>query len=164
VRRWRQLPGGPQLVAAHPQLAQASPDLPARVDRLVRDWQGDVLELVRAEGKDRRTTARVLSFGVNGIGVVLMLAAFSQTLGLSGAEIGIAGGSAVLAQRLLEAVFGDQAVRELAAKARRELMRRTLELYAAEQARFDAVTADVAVDPKQAQHLSSAAAAVEATR
>jgi hypothetical protein len=135
VRRWRQLPGGPQVVAAHPQLAQASPDLQARVDRLVRDWQGDVLELVRAEGKDRRTTARVLSFGVNGIGVVLMLAAFSQTLGLSGAEIGIAGGSAVLAQRLLEAVFGDQAVRELAAKARRELMRRTLELYAEEQAR-----------------------------
>ena len=56
-----------------------------------------------SEGKDRRTTARVLSFGVNGIGVVLMLAAFSQTDGPVGAEIGIAGGSAVLAQRLLEA-------------------------------------------------------------
>jgi hypothetical protein len=106
----------------------------------------------------------VLSFGVNGIGVVLMLAAFSQTMGLSGAEIGIAGGSALLAQRLLEAVFGDQAVRDLAAKARRELMRRTSELYAEEQARYDAVMDDVAVDPKQAQHLSSAAAAVEASR
>ena len=53
----------------------------ARVERLVRDWQGDVLDLVRDEGKDRRSTARVLSFGVNGIGVVLMLAAFSQTHG-----------------------------------------------------------------------------------
>ena len=164
VRRWRQLPGGPQVVAARPDLARPSADLPGRVERLVRDWQGDVLDLVRDEGKDRRSTARVLSFGVNGIGVVLMLAAFSQTMGLSGAEIGIAGGSAVLAQRLLEAVFGDQAVRDLAAKARRELMRRTSELYAAEQARYDAVMADVAVDPKQAQHLSSAAAAVEASR
>jgi plasmid stabilization system protein ParE len=164
VRRWRQLPGGPQVVAAHPELARTSPDLPARVDRLVRDWQGYVLDVVREEGKDRRTTARVLSFGVNGIGVVLMLAAFSQTMGLSGAEIGIAGGSAVLAQRLLEGVFGDQAVRELATKARRELLHRTAELYAGEQARYDAVTKAVAVDPKQAQHLSSAGAAVEAAR
>jgi hypothetical protein len=164
VRRWRQLSGGPQVVAAHPELARASPDLPARVDRLVRDWQGYVLDLVREEGKDRRTTARVLSFGVNGIGVVLMLAAFSQTMGLSGAEIGIAGGSAVLAQRLLEGVFGDQAVRELATKAREELLRRTAELYAGEQARFDMVTKAVAVDPEQAQGLSLAAAAVEATR
>jgi plasmid stabilization system protein ParE len=164
VRRWRQLPGGPQVVAAHPELARTSPDLPARVDRLVRDWQGYVLDVVREEGKDRRTTARVLSFGVNGIGVVLMLAAFSQTLGLSGAEIGIAGGSAVLAQRLLEGVFGDQAVRELATKARGELLHRTAELYAGEQARYDAVTKAVAVDTKQAQHLSSAGAAVEAAR
>jgi hypothetical protein len=101
---------------------------------------------------------------VNGIGVVLMLAAFSQTLGLSGAEIGIAGGSAVLAQRLLEGVFGDQAVRELATKARGELLHRTAELYAGEQARYDAVTKAVAVDTKQAQHLSSAGAAVEAAR
>ena len=29
VRRWRQLPGGPQVVAAHPELAGPSPDLPA---------------------------------------------------------------------------------------------------------------------------------------
>jgi hypothetical protein len=43
-------------------------------------------------------------------------------------------------------------------------MRRTSELYAEEQARYDAVMDDVAVDPKQAQHLSSAAAAVEASR
>jgi hypothetical protein len=164
VRAWRQLPGGPQVVAVHPELARASPDLPARVDRLVRDWQGYVLDLVREEGKDRRTTARVLSVGVNGIGVVLMLAAFSQTMGLSGAEIGIAGGSAVLAQRLLEGVFGDQAVRELATKAREELLRRTAELYAGELARYDRVTVSVAVDPMQAQRLSSAVAAVDAAR
>ena len=37
------------------------------------------------------------------------------------AEAGIAGGSAVLGQKLLEAVFGDQAVRSLAERARRDL-------------------------------------------
>ena len=135
-----------------------------RVERLVHDWQGDVLDLVRDEGKDRRVDGAGAPLRGQRVGVVLMLAAFSQTMGLTGAEVGIAGGSALLAQRLLEAVFGDQAVRDLAAKARRELMRRTSELYAEEQARYDAVMDDVAVDPKQAQHLWSAAAAVEASR
>ena len=81
-----------------------------------------MLELVSSEGSDRRTTARMLSYGVNGLGVLLMLVVFSHTAGLSGAEVGIAGGTALLAQRLLEAVFGDQAVRGLAAQARADLL------------------------------------------
>ncbi|HET8598716.1 MAG TPA: dynamin family protein [Segeticoccus sp.] len=164
ARQWRRLAGGGSLVEAHPDLAKGSPDLPATVDRAVRDWQGYVLQLVRDEGQDRRTTARVLAFGVNGIAVVLMLVAFSQTGGLVGAEVGIAGGAAVLAQRLLEAVFGDQAVRTLAAKARKELIRRTADVYADERVRFERLLTEVAVDPEQPQRLSSALAAVERAR
>ena len=84
----------------------------------MRDWQGEVLELVRTEGQGRRTNARIAAYGLNAIGLFLMLVAFSSTAGLTGAEIGIAGGTALLAQRVLEAIFGDQAVREMAAKAR----------------------------------------------
>ncbi|HET7303110.1 MAG TPA: dynamin family protein [Segeticoccus sp.] len=164
VRHWRRLGGGAALVAAHPDLAQGSADLPDTIDRTVRDWQGYVLELVREEGKDKRTGARMLAFGVNGIAVVLMLVAFSQTGGLIGAEVGIAGGAAVLAQRLLEAVFGDQAVRSLAAKARTELIRRTGEVYAAERARFERLLDDVILDPEQPERLSAARAAVETAR
>jgi hypothetical protein len=134
------------------------------VERLVRDWQGEVLELVRAEAADRRTTARVLSFGVNGVGVILMLLVFSQTGGLSGGEVGIAGGSAVLAQRILEAIFGDQAVRSLAAQARLKLMARAKELYAGEQARLHAAVSAVQVSTGQADRIAAASAAVEAAR
>ncbi len=164
LRRWRQRPGGPELVAAHPELASPAPEGSSKVERLVRDWQGDVLELVRAEGRDRRTTARVLSFGVNGVGVILMLLVFSQTGGVTGGEVGIAGGSAVLAQRILEAIFGDQAVRELAAKARRQLIARAEELYDGEQARLHAAVASVEVDPEQAERLGAASSAVETRR
>ena len=164
LRRWRQLPGGPELVAAHPELANPAPEGSAKVERLVRDWQGEVLELVRAEGNDRRTTARVLSFGVNGVGVILMLLVFSQTGGLTGGEVGIAGGSAVLAQRILEAIFGDQAVRDLAAKARRQLMAKAEELYAGEQARLHAAVAAFAVNATQADRLKAASAALEDVR
>ncbi len=164
LRRWRQLPGGPELLAAHAELATPGSEGAAKVERLVRDWQGEVLGLVRAEGKDRRTAARVLSFGVNGVGVILMLLVFSHTGGITGGEVGIAGGSAVLAQRILEAIFGDQAVRELAAKARRQLMAKAEELYAVEQARLHAVVAASAVSAGQSDRLKDASFAVEAQR
>ena len=65
---WRRLPGGgPELLAAHPDLAKPAPEsCGPTVERLVRDWQGEVLELVRGEGKDRRTTARIAAYGLNG--------------------------------------------------------------------------------------------------
>lgn len=162
LRRWRQLPGGPSLVAAHPELADPAPDSVGRVERLVRDWQGEVLDLVRAEAGNKRTTARLLSFGVNGVGVVLMLLVFSHSYGLSGAEVGIAGGSAVLAQRILEAIFGDQAVRELAAEARGRLVARTQELYAGEQDRLKAAVGGVQVSFGQADRIRAASDAVKA--
>jgi hypothetical protein len=136
-QRWRHLDGGAALLSDHPELEAASSDLHERSARTIRDWQGFVLELVSSEGSDRRTTARMLSYGVNGLGVLLMLVVFSHSYGLSGAEVGIAGGTAVLAQRLLEAVFGDQAVRGLAARASADLMRRCDELLAAERARYE---------------------------
>jgi hypothetical protein len=66
----------------------------------------------------------------------------------------------VLAQRVLEAVFGDQAVREMAARARRLLLDRVDGLYAAERARFVAAI-DAAGDADgQAQRLDDAARAL----
>ena len=44
-------------------------------------------------------------------GCVLMLAVFAQTGGLTGAEVLIAGGTSAASQKVLEAVFGDSAVR-----------------------------------------------------
>ncbi len=94
ARTWRTLAAGDQVLARHPELARSGADLDRRVERLVRDWQGDILEMVRAEGKDRRTTARIMAYGVNGLGVVLMLVTFASTAGITGAEVGIAGGTA----------------------------------------------------------------------
>lgn len=164
AREWRTLPGGAELVSAHPELAKPSPGLHAAIARMVRDWQGGVLDLVRSEGRDRRTTARIAAYGVNGIGVILMLVAFAHTGGLIGAEVGIAGGTAVLAQKVLEAIFGDQAVREMAAKARARLLERVEELYAGERARFEAAIQGVEIKDGQAVRLADAAAAVKAVR
>ncbi len=139
AQEWRTARAGGELVRQHPELIEAAPGLEDRVARAVRDWQTYLLDLVVQEGGDRRTTARVLSYGVNGLGVLLMLVVFGQTAGLSGAEVGIAGGTALVAQRLLEALFGDQAVRTLAAKAQADLLRRCESLLAADRRRYEDV-------------------------
>jgi energy-coupling factor transporter ATP-binding protein EcfA2 len=162
VRAWRRLPGGSQILTSHPELAKPAPGLRPDVERLVRDWQGEVLELVRTEGQGRRTNARIAAYGLNAIGLFLMLVAFGSTYGLTGAEIGIAGGTALLAQRVLEAIFGDQAVREMAAKARRSLLDLADDLYSAERERYAAALAEVAPPADQAQCLTAVAAGLRA--
>ena len=159
---WRSLRAGEQLLSASPvDLSRASRDFRERSERMVRDWQSGVLDLVRTEGGDRRTTARYLAFGVNGMAVALMVVVFASTGGLTGAEVGVAGGSAVLGQKILEAVFGDDAVRRLADSARQDLQHRVEELMAAEQERFAALLEAHELVPGVAQELRALARAVD---
>jgi hypothetical protein len=164
LKRWRRLPGGSALAVAHPELADPASDSAANFEALVRDWQADLLNLVRAEAYDRRTTARVLSFGVEGVAVILMLLTFSQTGATADGAGRSAGSSPVLAQRVLEAIFGDQAVRSLVAKGRRSLMTKTQELYFLEQAPLRAGVSTIQVSTGQADRIKDASALVEASR
>src|SRR5699024_9012509 len=76
------------------------------VSAAIRAWQGDVLELVRAEGADRRTRARLLSLGVNAVGVALMVVVFASTAFVpTGLEVGAGAATAVVGQKLLETIF-----------------------------------------------------------
>jgi hypothetical protein len=145
-------------------LSRPSPDFDRHAARAIRDWQGAVLDLVADEGMTKRSRARFYALGVNGIGVALMIVVFAHTGGLVGAEIGVAGGTAVLAQRILEAVFGDQAIRRLANTAKDDLDLRVQVLLADELVRYHKVLDALAVDPDQAERLRDAAAAVELTR
>ena len=162
---WQSLPAGTQLLADAPgDIGRASRDLRPRVERAVRDWQGAVLELVRHEGSDRRASARFLAYGVNGLGVALMVVIFTSTAGLTGAEVGVAGGTAVVGQKILEAVFGDQAVRRLAETARRDLHARVEDLFTQERARFLDVLDTYAVPAGAADRLLTLSREVDDVR
>jgi hypothetical protein len=139
VTAWRSLPGGPGLLAGEDrELETVSPDFSEAAAAQVRDWQGTVLDLVRSQGADKRSRARLLSWGVNGAGAVVMVAVFAHTGGLTGGEVAVAGGTTAVGQRVLEAVFGDAAVRSLADRAREDLQSRVDGLLRYEQERFDA--------------------------
>ena len=100
----------------------------AAVAEQIRLWQGSVLEMIREEGADKRKRARFLSLGVNAAAVMLMVAAFSLTGGITGIEAGIAGGSGVVGAKLLESIFGEDAVRRMATRARTDLLERMADL------------------------------------
>lgn len=134
-RRWRSDPAGRQLLAAD-DLSGTAPGFADRAAAEIRAWQEALMELIRTEGQGRRTQARWLSFGINGLGAALMIVVFSMTAGLTGLEIGVAGGTAVVGQRLLEAVFGEDAVRRMADKAREDLAARCEGLLQDEQQKF----------------------------
>jgi hypothetical protein len=160
---WSSLDAGKRLLEAGDRdLGRASREFRRETERTVRDWQQGVLEMVRTEGADKRTTARFLAFGVNGLSVALMVVVFAHTAGVTGAEAGIAGGSAVLGQKLLEAVFGDQAVRRLAEHARQDLEERVAILYGREEARYVAVLDGLRLDPARTTELRSAVQQVTA--
>jgi hypothetical protein len=162
---WQSLaPGHALLTAAPEDLGRASRDLRRKAERAARDWQQDVLDMVRTEGAEKRSTARFLAYGVNGLSVALMVVVFSHTAGLTGAEVGIAGGSAVLGQKLLEAVFGDQAVRTLVERARRSLGIRVRELIDEERARYISILDALGLDAQTPDQLRAAARRIDDLR
>ena len=152
-QRWRADPAGRQLLGLD-DLSGVTAEFPDQVAAEIRAWQGDVLALIRAEGGAKRSQARWLSFGVNGLGVILMIVVFSFTGGLTGAEVGIAGGTAVVGQKLLEAIFGEDAVRRLAKEAKESLEARCAKLLDGQQQRFLDRLAPAQADAKRLTELA----------
>lgn len=162
---WEDSPAGAALIAAHGDDGFARfrvpADFDARVNRAITEWSASVNDLVRDVGQSKRAKARILSFGVNGVGAVVMLAAFAGTGGLTGAEVGIAGGTAVVAGKLLDTIFGDQVTRDLADTVRTRLLDSAQELLATCRTPFDDALAAAEVPPRQAGTLRGSGTRLE---
>ncbi len=163
VAAWRQLPGGRQTLAADTELERSSIELRANAADEIRAWQADVLELVRTTAQGKRNLARGLAFAVNSVGVALMIFIFSQSFGVSGAEVAVASGTAAVSQTLLNAIFGEQAVRDLANTARQDLLDRAGGLLDTDSNRFLEALWSVAGPPERSENLASALDDVEAS-
>lgn len=104
--------------------------------RLVREWQASIIQLITEQAGDKRIKARLMSLGLNAVTVALMVVVFASTGGLTGGEVAIAGGSAIVGQKLLETIFGEDAVRRLAKQARDDLDTRVRALFDKEADRY----------------------------
>ena len=122
---WAADPAGALLLEADPGLWGHGPELEAEARAMLTQWLGRLTRMVEERGHSRRAFAFAASLGVNAIGVVAMLAVFAHSAGLTGGEVAIAGGTAVVNQKLLEALIGEAAVADIIRAAERDL-RRTL--------------------------------------
>ncbi|NYF09258.1 hypothetical protein HDC94_000414 [Leifsonia sp. AK011] len=164
---WRELQrssAGRALLEGHPELSAPSPGFGAEASAMIRDWQAGVMQLISDNVGGKRTRARVLSLGLNAVTVALMIVVFASTGGLTGGELVIAGGSAVLGQKLLETIFGEDAVRRLAKSARDDLGARVDALLATQADRYSVLLAGVRRGPTPEGLREAAASLVSAVR
>jgi hypothetical protein len=160
---WQAHPAGAALL--EPALQKPSAELAQRADRVVRDWQAWVLDLVRSEAGDKRFVARGAAYAVNGIGLTVMIAVFTSTAFIpTGAEVAVGAGTTIAAQKVLEAIFGDQAIRTLAGRAREELVSRIETLLESEAARYFDRTSAAGLEAEPGASLRRAADDVENAR
>jgi len=136
---WSERSAAAALVARNPALWSASEGFGAAVGQGLGAWMGAIVDDVRAHAGRKRAVAQIAALGVNAVAVAVMLGVFAYTAGLTGAEVGIAAGTALLNQKLLEAIFGEGAMGELIAKARARLLTLLTSLFEDERARFEAL-------------------------
>ena len=158
---WMATPAGRYIIEwSGADVGSVAPDFATQVDEAIRRWQDDIMTTVSEEGAGRRLRARLAALGVNAAGVSLMLVVFAHTAGFTGAEIGIAGGTAVVAQKVLELIFGDETIRRLAATVADRLTARVDGLLQAQLDRIMASTLNrfpsETIDSQTLLHLGTA--------
>ena len=164
VHDWGTVPAGRELLEANPELADTPPDLDARAEKTIDEWQATVVQLVETKGAQRRLRARWLSAAINATATGAIIATLAQTGGLTGAEAGIATAAGAANQALLTKVLGSANLRWLVTNAREDLERRFTELVAVHRRRFTLVLAAAAPSPKLVEQLHERANAVQKVR
>lgn len=158
AHEWSGRPGPAAELAREPSLWSASPDLGARLAPRLRDWVATIATEVQARGAAKRDLAFGVSLGVNALAVAAMVGVFAHTAGVTGTEIGIVAATGFLNQKLLQAIFGEAAMREMIAGARERLEKLLAEEFARERSRYD----DRSADPIALRELAAALRAANA--
>jgi energy-coupling factor transporter ATP-binding protein EcfA2 len=141
---WSEEPSAERALASAPEAWTVSDDIDKRLRERLEQWVESIAEDVRTTGGPKRTLARGASVGVNAAGIGVMLATFSHTGGLTGAEVGVAAATGFLNQKLLSALFGEAALVEMIQRARQRLVELLGDTFRDELARFDTLVADPA--------------------
>ena len=129
---------GAAALAERAALWGASPGLSERLVSDLEAWAAGIGEQIRTLGEQRKGWAQVASIGVNAVGTSAILAVFIHTGGLTGAEVGITAATAVVNQKLLEAIFGEANVAAFVSRARDTLGAILDEAFAGERGRYAA--------------------------
>lgn len=161
---WDGLATGAFLLHEDSSLRRAPAELGATARAEMGAWITDIDELIATKFADRRGRARWTSGAVNAVATAAIIAAFTVSGGLTGAEVGIAGAAAVAQQAVLSTVLGERNLTWLLGEIKVMLRHRVEGLAAGQRRRFTGAVAAMAPDPEQAERLRQALTDVEAAR
>jgi energy-coupling factor transporter ATP-binding protein EcfA2 len=153
---------GERALASDGSLWGASAGLPDRLTADLEAWAGEVAEAIRSMGQHRRGLAQLASIGVNVVGTSAILTVFVHTGGLTGTEVGITAATAVVNQKLLEALFGEANVATFVAQARDRLVALLDAAFEDERGRFEAALEHLGDAASLGDELRAAASAAAA--
>ena len=139
---WADEPPTLDAIADDPDLWGPSRRFDERLTGRLEGWVDSIAEDVQATGGGKRRLAKGASIGVNAAGVGVMLATFAHTGGVTGAEVGVAAATAILNQKLLEALFGEAALVEMIDGARARLGVALAETFDEELGRYRRLVPD----------------------
>jgi hypothetical protein len=159
---WSETTTAGRALAERAELWIPSPDFESRLQRRLDRWIEGITEEIQAHGRPKRMLARGAAVGVNAMGTGVMLATFIHTGGLTGAELGVAAGTAFLNQKVLAALFGEAAMAELVTHARQRLDEAVSTTFDEERARFDELLPAPGVLTELAADLRAAVADIRA--
>ena len=159
---WSERSDAAALIDRDPTLWSASAQFAPTLGEGLKTWMRATVDDVRMAGARKRAVAQVAALGVNVVGVAVMLGVFAHTAGLTGAEVGIAAGTAFVNQKLLEALFGERAMEQLIGQARTRLEALLSSLFSSERERFHALARQPATLRDLAAELRAAVAGVRA--
>ena len=143
-----------------PGLDRASQEVRRRAEAEVRGWQQEVVELVKSESSDKRTSATFLAYGAQGLGTAAMVLVLSR----SADPDGPAAAAARPGRTLLEAVLGAESVGHLVDRAAMSLDRRLAALLVDDRRRFHALLGQIDLSTDGAEHLRAASRRVDDRR
>ena len=148
---------GTLLAGTDEDLGRASGGLRRSVEGEVRAWQQQLIELVKADDGDRRSS-RYLAFGARGLAVTLAVSVLTDTApteSTAGADVG---------RTLLDAVFGADRASVLIARGRADLEHRVGGLLAAEGTRATRLLDALGLEESAGRQVRAAARRVDDRR
>ena len=160
---WRQRQGADASRASASQLVRSGIDRGQQAVETVRQWRQTLATIVQEEGREKAASSRARAVGPKAIEAALMIVTFASSKGLTGGD-GIIGGTAVPSQKLMEAVFGGDAVRKMAKRAREELLVRARRFVGADLDPFRDVCREAETDPGIAVGIQTACDDIELAR
>ncbi len=133
---WAEDEYGSAALARQPDLWGSRSNLGTVLQESLNRWVDRIADEIAVVGQQRKGWAQAATIGLNVLGTSVMLAVFVHTGGLTGAEIGIGAGTAVVNQKLLEAIFGEANVAAFVKQARDRLHEELRRAFEGEKDRF----------------------------